>query len=159
MPRARPDSDVDRTMTPIGRGSRAGLGTFLMGAATVGFGIAAATAVTPNMDGPGVCNRNTAGAPSMQFELTDASELHARIPRLGLTPELDAVSGPVEVVVFNGPHRSVPVFGGLDPTGGAVRPALDNVVCVVDAHGTPNYYFDVDTAGMSLDGVPIDRRD
>jgi hypothetical protein len=145
-------------MTTVVRGRRAGLVTVLVGAATVGVGIAAATAITPNIGGPGVCNRNTAGAPSMEFELRDATDLHARIPGLGLTPELDAVSGPVEVVVFNGPHLAVPVFGGLDPTGRA-RPVFDNVVCVVDAHGTPNYYFDVNTTGMSLDGVQVDRRD
>jgi hypothetical protein len=78
-----------------------------------------------------------------------------------MAPELDAISEPVQAVVFLGPHHSVPVL--LAPEPGGDRPAaattIANVVCVVAPSGEELYYADVDLTGLNLDGLVVDRRE
>lgn len=105
----------------------------------------------------GACHRESAGSASLAFTLPNGPALWERIPRAGRASELEAVNQPITVVVFEGPHAAVPIFGGLQPGAAQqVSPVLDNVVCVV-ADGIENSYVDVDTTGMTLDGLSIDR--
>lgn len=110
---------------------------------------------------PGTCNRGTAGAASVAFELADGPDLWNRIPNMGRAPELESVQGQITVVVFEGPHRSVPIVGQLQPRGQAVAeaPSFNNVVCVVSPSGEEAYYVDVNLSGLNLSGLAVDRRD
>lgn len=105
----------------------------------------------------GTCNRNVSEAASMQFRVADVRELREVLPKLLLTPELEGIDG-LEVVIFQGTHRAVPVYGGLR-TELAEQGAFDRVVCVVTPKGEENYYSGVDLSGLDLTGITVDRQD
>ena len=80
------------------------------------------------------------------FEVKEGRLVREFIPRFGIAPELDALDGPLRILVFNGDHKAVPVFGQLQ-TGDAQQTTFRNVVCV----STPTdewYYYDVDLTGV-----------
>jgi hypothetical protein len=109
--------------------------------------VAAAMVTTAAEPGAGLCNRNDAGAPVIaDFEVKEGRLVREFIPRFGIAPELDALAGPLRILVFNGDHKAVPVFGQLQ-TGDAQQTTFRNVVCV----STPTdewYYYDIDLAGV-----------
>jgi hypothetical protein len=108
--------------------------------------------------GPGTCNRNLAGAASVEFQVSNVVELRTRIPMFGQAPELDAAKGPFSLVVFEGPHEAVPIYPALMGSGESmVIPEPDKIVCVVEPNGIENYYGDVDLNGLNLDGLSVDR--
>lgn len=129
-------------------------------AAVMTVAVFAAVAVGAAEPGPGTCNRNTAKAASVEFTVPNGKAVREQVPLLGKAPELDAISEPIDVVVFNGPHHSVPLFPGLQQgeESSAAPPVFNNVVCVLAPSGEEMYYFDVDLAGLRLDGLVVDRR-
>lgn len=126
-------------------------------AAAFGFaGMAVASGIVTEPQ-RGTCNRNVAGAASVQFALPNGASLREHIPTFGIAPELDAMTDAVTVVVFEGPHRAVPVFPAFKPQNGS-DPVFDNVVCVVSPDGEENYYFDIDLTSLNLNGLNVDRQ-
>lgn len=121
------------------------------------IGVVAAGVSAANT-GPENCNRNLAGTASVEFQVPSVPELRSRIPKFGLAPELDAAKGPFSLVVFEGPNEAVPIYPALLGNGeGAAIPDPVQVVCVVEPNGTENYYSDVDSAGLNLGGLSVDR--
>ena len=77
------------------------------------------------------------------FEISQASDVWKYISVMGRAPELELDPAPAYVVVFGDGYipRNV--------SGNGRRPAiLDGVVCVVQADGRLNLYFDVDLNGL-----------
>jgi hypothetical protein len=136
-------------------------------AATVGtltavLALVAGAVVVMNMapGSPGPCNRESAGSSSVAFELPNGPSLWERIPKMGRAPELESVDDPITVVVFEGPHRAVPIVPRLQVGQHSAPPmVLNNVVCVVSPGGEELYYTDVDMTGLDLGGLTLDRRD
>ena len=119
----------------------------------------AAFGATANDPWPDACNRNTAEAASIQFSVPDGPAVHKHVPGLGISPELDIVAEPVEVVVFSGPHHAVPIFPALQQGDNAgVKPVFENVVCVLTPSGEEMFYANVDLADLRLDGLTVNRR-
>ena len=140
----------------FGNARRRAVVALLAGALAVAAGVAIATAVVPPAAGQDTCARNEAGSPSTAFDLPSVAALRDRLPTFGKTPELDAVPGPIQVVAFEGPHQAIPVFPPPDPNRkGPI--VFNNVLCVVDAKGIPNYYVDVDMTNLNLEGLTLDR--
>lgn len=111
-------------------------------------------------EGSGACNRNIAGAESLAFTLPDGDAVFERIPRLGISPELNGIPGPITVVLFEGAHEAVPVFPPLREGNQTTDPfVFENVVCVVTSTGEEHYYINVDRTGLNLDGLAVDRRE
>jgi hypothetical protein len=110
---------------------------------------------------PGVCSRNTAGTPSTEFVLDGGDDVWDHVPGLLISPELEGLEGPITVVVFDGPHQSIPYFGGVqedsDEDVELTPPIFNNILCVVTPKGDAIYYADVDFSGMNLDGLDLDR--
>ena len=107
---------------------------------------------------PRICNRDSAGSDSIAYQVGDGPGVRASLPNMLRAPELDGIRHPMTVVVFLGPHASPPGFHtGLRGDGEAadLPSVLENVVCVVDAAGQPNWYGGVDSRGLTLpkDGV------
>jgi len=127
-----------------------------LGAAFAVIGVAVASGMAIEAE-RGTCNRNTAGSASVQFQLPTGASLRQHIPTFGIAPELDAITDPVTVVVFEGPHTAVPVFPAFKPRDGSDL-VFDNVVCVVAPDGEEHSYFDVDLTTLSLDGLNVDRQ-
>lgn len=127
---------------------------------TVSAAVAVSAAPTEEqLTEPGVCNRNTALASSLQFTVPSGAAVWAHIPLLGITPELEAINDPVTVVVFEGPHHAVPVFPALREGNYSIAPtALEDVVCVLAPTGEEMYYYGVDTSVLNLEGVTVDRK-
>lgn len=149
-------ANMDRPLTPrSGRRLGRRVAVVLIGLATsaaMGIAVAAGVGADPRA---GLCNRTDAGAASVAFDLPRGADVRARIPRFGLAPELDAMGGPVTVVVFEGRHNAVPIFGGIHAR--ASDTGYDNVVCVVSPSGEELYYSDVDRAGMNIADLAVDR--
>jgi hypothetical protein len=97
---------------------------------------------------PNACNRQIAGAAVVaDFEIQRGPELSLHLPRLGITPELDGMSGPIRVLVFRGEHKSVPVMG---PVYENMTPAVyEDVVCLVHPDGNESWYAGVDQEGLT----------
>jgi hypothetical protein len=119
------------------------IGTIALGIATA---LAVAAAPAPAF-GPSNCGRNQAGSPVLaEFDIPAGAAIRQHIPGFGIAPELDAMAGPLRVVVFAGPHNGVPRFHMLGP----VPPEpLNNVVCVVTETGDEWYYYDIDFTGLT----------
>ncbi|MGH2455601.1 MAG: hypothetical protein ACRDHD_05025 [Candidatus Limnocylindria bacterium] len=83
-------------------------------AATVGFASVSALAASA-APRPELCMRGQAGAPVVaEFQIPDGRSLRHHIPLLGVAPELDAMAGPLTVVVFEGEHKAVPAYTGCN---------------------------------------------
>ena len=78
------------------------------------------------------------------FELARPDLVWNVLPAMGMAPELIDAAGPALVVVFDGEY-SAP---WSDDSGKQARVA--EAVCVVDAEGTANIYFNVSRQGMTL---------
>jgi hypothetical protein len=120
----------------------------------------AVAAIGEIKEDPGVCSRNVAETPSVQFSLSGGHAVWDHIPGLGISPELEGLKGSLTVVVFEGPHHAVPVVGGVweaDEGAEMTVPTFDNVLCVVSSTGEAFYYADVDFSGMNLSGLELDR--
>ncbi len=90
------------------------------------------------------------------FTMRRAADYRRHLPNMRLAPELDD-DEPAMVVVYDGPVRMPPTTGGVpwvDPTTGLIVtfPPDDGiesgVVCVVH-RGEPNWYFNVDSTGLT----------
>jgi len=122
-------------------------------------GAAASMAAVAGESGAGICGRNVAKAASVQFTVPNGPAVLERIPRLGLSPELDSITDPVTVVVFEGPHHAVPVLVPLQEGDVTVEPfTFNDVICVAVPGGEEMYYYDVDRTGLDLSGLSVDRR-
>lgn len=137
-----------RHVQRIGAPVLAGIG--LVALATVVVGVA----VEPQT---GTCNRNTAQSASVAFSVAAVEDLRQVVPGFLDAPELDGIKG-LEVVIFEGPRNSVPIYLGLRADG-ARPPSFDRVVCVVTPVGEEHYYYDVDLSTANLDGLEVVRRD
>lgn len=94
----------------------------------------------------------------MSHSAWQPSKTRARsFPASWTPPELDGIKG-LEVVIFEGPRNSVPIYLGLRADG-ARPPSFDRVVCVVTPVGEEHYYYDVDLSTANLDGLEVVRRD
>ena len=78
------------------------------------------------------------------FEVAQANQVRAHIPRMGAAPELDISSAPAYVVLFRGPIE-LPTSHFVKP---AMPPSYSGVICVF-VNSVPEYYTDVDTTGWS----------
>ena len=135
--------------------------TLVIALPAIGAGVLLTGAVgaTPGALVSSTCNRQAAGDPSIEFQVESVTALEERIPEWGLAPELDRVSGPLTVVIFEGPHLAIPVYGvGLtrDDEEPAEALVFDDVVCVVRG-GIENYYSEVDLIGVDLAGLSAER--
>lgn len=135
--------------------------TSALGTAMATIAVAAAAGCSFADDG-GICNRKNADVPSIGFGVPSGEAVRTVIPRMGTAPELDAIGDHVDVVVFTGLHRAVPIFPALQADGAsdsAPAAQLHNVVCVRIPSGEELYYTDVDISELRLDGLSVDRRD
>ena len=82
-----------------------------------------------------------------EFKLAHASDFAAVFPAAGLAPELAADERPARVVVFAGSFDASSI-ARTDRDGKAV--ILEDVVCVIDADGIRNVYYDVSKAGAQI---------
>jgi hypothetical protein len=127
-------------------------------AAVLVVGVVFATAASGQV--ADACHRDAAEAPCLQVTLPNGTTVRHVIPNFGVAPELDAVEAPVTVVIFEGPHRAVPVLPALQPsTTSAGSSVVNGVLCVRVPLGEELYYADVDLTGMDLSRIAVDRRD
>lgn len=109
--------------------------------------IAAANAANIPVVSPGSCGRDQAGVPVLaEFDVPNGPALLERVP-LGISPEISEPGGPLHdgplhVVVFRGPHLSVPVHRPLRAPHDLPPPT--DVVCVIRPDGDTYYYSSVD---------------
>ncbi|HEX4815124.1 MAG TPA: hypothetical protein VFV66_20475 [Nonomuraea sp.] len=91
------------------------------------------------------------------FRLDDGASLRAAFPQMGLAPEMDAVGGPLNAVVYREgwPGQILPALGDTPPRD----PPGTVTICVETADGSTGIagsdyivYAEVPIAGSVIDG-------
>jgi hypothetical protein len=81
------------------------------------------------------------------FTIPAARDIWDYFPALGKSPELENDASPAFVVVFSGDY-SIPLAGGPVVGAASGQPGVyHDVICVVQANGTPNIYTGVSRQG------------